>query len=356
MSPDLGPPLDPCGCCEGPPPAPPHVNRAGLPAIGYRLGTHGDFLERMLEAVRGSRLDALSTREPDDPTVALMDAWAVVADVLTFYQERIANEGFLRTATERRSLLELAREIGYELRPGVAAEVLLAFTVDDAPGAPPAAEVPRGTKVLSVPEPGKQPQTFETIESIDARAERNAMRPLMRRTQTLHADAARVLLQGFGLGLSKGEELLVKTPGSEPRLVTVLDVSEDPELGATVVDLKSPAGVPRYRPTHRVRGRIDPDRQIPFDAAAVDRWIVRKRWEEGELQAFIAAHGWDLDVVREHLAARAAQPRTSQGGPDDGVFAFRETLGFFGRSAPRWDDLPAPAEGTKPPTWEATTI
>ena len=42
-------------------------------------------------------------------------------DVLTFYQERIANEGYLRTATERRSMLELARAIGYELSPGVAA-------------------------------------------------------------------------------------------------------------------------------------------------------------------------------------------------------------------------------------------
>ena len=40
--------------------------------------------------------------------MALIDACACVADVLTFYQERIANEGFLRTATERRSVLELA--------------------------------------------------------------------------------------------------------------------------------------------------------------------------------------------------------------------------------------------------------
>ena len=41
--------------------------------------------------------------------------------MLTFYQERIANEAYLRTATERVSLLELARLIDYELRPGVAA-------------------------------------------------------------------------------------------------------------------------------------------------------------------------------------------------------------------------------------------
>ena len=37
---------------------------------------------------------------------------------------------------ERRSILELARLIGYELHPGVAASTFLAFTLDDTPGAP----------------------------------------------------------------------------------------------------------------------------------------------------------------------------------------------------------------------------
>jgi len=63
----------------------------------------------------------LKTRDPSDPAIALLDSWALVADVLSFYQERIANEGYLRTALERRSVLELARLIGYQLRPGVAA-------------------------------------------------------------------------------------------------------------------------------------------------------------------------------------------------------------------------------------------
>ena len=61
----------------------------------------------------------------------MLDAWAAVADVLTFYQERIANEGYLRTATERRSVLELARLVGYQPRPGVASSVYLAYTLDD---------------------------------------------------------------------------------------------------------------------------------------------------------------------------------------------------------------------------------
>ena len=97
--------------------------------------------------------------------------------MLTFYQERIANEGFLRTATERRSVLELARAIGYELKPGVAASVYLAFTVEDAPGAPGVCTLAAGTPVQSVPPQGKLPQVFETSDELVARAEWNALLP-----------------------------------------------------------------------------------------------------------------------------------------------------------------------------------
>ena len=123
-----------CDCCEGTQKLTPMAtaNRPGLDALSYRVGTHAAFLATMkarlstmamevLPAQAGSGnatstqtgaiypLRGLTTREANDPAIALLDSWATVADVLTFYQERIANEGYLRTATERRSVLELAR-------------------------------------------------------------------------------------------------------------------------------------------------------------------------------------------------------------------------------------------------------
>ena len=94
--------------------------------------------------------------------VAVPHPSATVADILTFYSERIANESFLRTATERRSVVELARAIGYELNPGVAASALLAFTIEEAKGAPGYGAIARGTTVQSLPGPGEKAQTFET--------------------------------------------------------------------------------------------------------------------------------------------------------------------------------------------------
>src|SRR2546426_6379432 len=132
--------LNDCGCCEGVSGETPAevVNRPGLSAIAYRVGTHSQFKETMLARLSGSgdrALAGLTTRDDDDFSIALLDAWATIDDVLTFYQERIANEAYLRTATERLSVLELARLIDYQLRPGVAASTYLAFALEEAPGA-----------------------------------------------------------------------------------------------------------------------------------------------------------------------------------------------------------------------------
>ena len=108
--------LNDCGCCEGISTETPAklYNRPGLSAIAYRVGTHARFRETLHARLSGSSqpaLGGLTTRDNDDFSIGLLDAWATVGDVLTFYQERIANEAYLRTATERLSVLELARLI-----------------------------------------------------------------------------------------------------------------------------------------------------------------------------------------------------------------------------------------------------
>ncbi|HSG38115.1 MAG TPA: hypothetical protein VLE27_00635, partial [Thermoanaerobaculia bacterium] len=171
-----------CGCCEGVEPLTPQTiaNRPGLDALSYRVGTHSTFLETMTARLSSEALAGLTSRESSDPSLALLDAWAVVGDVLSFYQERIANEGYLRTATERRSVLELARLVGYAPRPGVASSVYLAYTLD--PG--PEALIPAGAASRSVPGPGELPQVFETMEDLTARAVWNNLQVRLTRPQS----------------------------------------------------------------------------------------------------------------------------------------------------------------------------
>lgn len=246
----------PCGCCSGIEIITPEsdINRPGLKVLAYRVGTHATFLESMLARLSNLHLDAvgyplqqLTTRDPSDPSIALLDAWATVADVLTFYQERIANEGFLRTATERRSILELARLVGYRLRPGVASSVFLAFTVANGFKG----DIPAGTRAQSIPGTGETAQFFETSDKLAARDAWNNLKPRLTRPQVITpsgknpgdgtplatgADVIDTLyFQGISTNLKTGDALLLvfgddtsATPAQQVlRFVESVDVQAD---------------------------------------------------------------------------------------------------------------------------------
>ena len=201
-----------CGCCEGVTPLTPASieNPPGQAALAYRVGTHGQFKASMQAQIAGqSALNDLTTRDDDDASLALIDAWATTLDVLTFYQERIANEGYLRTAIERRSILELARSIGYEVRPGVAAGTYLAFELETTPGSPEKVTLAVGTKAQTIPGQDELPQTFETIEAIEARPEWNRLKVKTTKELLPVFGSRKVYLQGVTTQLKPGDGLLI---------------------------------------------------------------------------------------------------------------------------------------------------
>ena len=249
-----------CGCCAGVTALTPvdELNPPGQTELHYRVGTQARFVETQLARLATvPELQALTTRDRGDPALALLDAWASVLDVLSFYQERIVVEGYLRTATERRSVLELARAIGYELRPGVAASTFLAFSLETSPGAPAQARIDAGTKTQSVPAQDEKPQVFETLETLQARAAWNAIEVLSQEAVPPHWGGNTLYLQGQSTRLAPGDALLVigderrLKPGNENwdfrrvarvQVVPPLQPSADPLAGTTVVTLDRPLG------------------------------------------------------------------------------------------------------------------
>jgi hypothetical protein len=174
-----------CGCCGGTSVQTPQARDSspGLAAVPYRVGTWSSFNQSMLARLSSAdypALASLKTRDGDDFSIALLDASAMVLDVLSFYQERLANEGYLRTAQQARSLTELSRLIGYQPSPGVSASTYAAFTLKAAPGQTPdptsaPITIPQGTQVQSVPPQGQTAQTFETAADIQAKVDWNAL-------------------------------------------------------------------------------------------------------------------------------------------------------------------------------------
>ncbi len=274
-----------CGCCDGTPAGTPRVvaNRPGLSEVAYRSGTYGDFLAAMVAGLSRSDRPAmgrLRTRDADDPTIALLDAWAVACDVLTFYSERLANEAFLRTATERTSLQELGKLVAFRLGHGVAAETFLAFSLERPPAPPPldppdpglvtpavprALVLPERLRVQSVPGPGEQPQTFETVEGIEARPEWNAM-PVARTKPHLPVmNRVDAWLAGTGLNLARGDAILFASGDLvndrwDVRLLTEVEV----DLPGNRTHVRWEPGLGSFQPFNR-----------PADAPAA--FVLRRR-------------------------------------------------------------------------------
>jgi hypothetical protein len=207
-----------CGCCQGigtetPEPI---FNRPGLSAVSYRVGTHNTFKASLLAALSSSDLPALvglRTRDDSDFSIALLDAWATTLDILTFYQERIANESYLRTAVDAASVMGLAQLVGYRPAPGVAASAYLAFTLNSAPGSPDNVLIPSGTRVQSVPAPGQTPQVFETSADLTAVIAENAIPPQTTIPWALSAGLTALWFEGTGNNIKVGDVLLFVSQG-----------------------------------------------------------------------------------------------------------------------------------------------
>jgi predicted phage baseplate assembly protein len=283
-----------CGCCAGIEPVTPQptANRPGLDALAYRVGTHATFLATMkarlsnicvgpegeiCDGEGGAEngrypLKALTTRAADDPAIALLDGWATVGDVLTFYQERIANEGYLRPATERRSILELARLVGYRLRLGVASSVYLAFTLDNDQRT----EIPAGTRAQSLPGPDELPQPFETAEPLPARAEWNALKPRQTRAQPVDdrfwssSALPDLYVEGVNTGLKANDPLLfvLGLAANQQRVQRIQQVEPDTAANHTKVTLQTVAA-PVEAPFVRVEIRPFVDHYLDLEARGI---------------------------------------------------------------------------------------
>ncbi|HEX5732124.1 MAG TPA: hypothetical protein VF131_04735 [Blastocatellia bacterium] len=147
-----------CLCDEFEHPGKP-VIAAGLPALPRQLAGLPEYRLAMLRDIPlHLPLSGWRAREGDDLGVMLLEMWAYVLDILGFYDERIANETYLRTAVLRPSLRKLVELIGYQPRPALGASVILATIAD---GKKPVKLPPRSA-FRSGAFDGEPPQVFET--------------------------------------------------------------------------------------------------------------------------------------------------------------------------------------------------
>ena len=334
--------LSQCGCCEGQQARTPMAlyNRPGLSVIAYRVGSYADFrsgMQARLSASDQAALAGLRTRDDDDFTIALLDAWSVVSDVLTFYQERFINESYLRTATERLSVLEQARLIGYQLSPGVAASTYLAFTLEDPPGAPQQAvkqiTIETGVKVQSTPGPDEDPQVYETVEQVEARVEWNEIRPRLCQPQVLSATMHSIVFEGTDTRVKPGDTLLVNSGSMSTRQVN--QVSTDDKANTTRVDFNatpalSPSSYSTSCSVATVGSMDDLIGEVAADLGDTIKNVIKGCWKVEDIVALAELKDWDFDSVVDNINTLIESGSTST---TEGVYAFRQQAAVFGNNA-----------------------
>ena len=147
----------PCGAFQFPQAA---CNASGLPQLSYRVGDFTSFRYELLVPLPDeTELTAWRPGAGGDLGMQMVEWWAYLADILTFYNERIANEAYLGTALLPESVNHIVQLLGYRPKPALGAKGHLAALLTPSARAPMA--IPAGLQIQSKPGPGQQPQVFE---------------------------------------------------------------------------------------------------------------------------------------------------------------------------------------------------
>jgi hypothetical protein len=149
------------------------TNAPGLSRISYRVGDFNSFRRALLTPLMNpdgspaeQALNAWQASAGSDPAVPdlgimMAEWWAYISDILSFYNERIANEDYLRTAMLPDTPGGLVKILGYRPRPAIAATGTLAALVTPTVLPGQTVTLPLGLQFQSKPGPGLPPQTYE---------------------------------------------------------------------------------------------------------------------------------------------------------------------------------------------------
>lgn|SRR5579859_724499 len=198
------------------------LNPPGRLSIGYRVG---DFLA-FRNALLHPRADevALSTWSPTskgDLALQVIEWWAYVGDVLTLYNERIANRSYVQTADTAEAVARLVALLGYRRRPAIGATGAVGVR------AAKDLQLATGFQIQSKPVAGKKPQVFEVDVDSQVKAGDGISSIVVPSGSILLPDRQSILIQGKSATVKKGDQVLFLKPPEKPRPQKPMEQSYD---------------------------------------------------------------------------------------------------------------------------------
>src|SRR4029453_1299742 len=101
----------------------------GRTVIDYMARDYSSFLQSMRALIPEKMPQWTDYESEADFGNVLLQLFAHMGDILSYYQDRVANESFLGTAQERGSVIQHLRLIGYRLSTAAPASATLTLTV-----------------------------------------------------------------------------------------------------------------------------------------------------------------------------------------------------------------------------------
>jgi hypothetical protein len=263
------------------------------------VGDYALFRHALLRARAGeTELTNWRPGASGDLAVQMVEWWAYLADILTFYNERIANQDYLRTADLPESVKRLILLLGYRPRPGIGATGTLAALLSS----PKPITLPQGFQVQSKPGPGKQPQVFELDADTLVQPPDEVAADPVTSSSLLGSGGDSVLLQGTVSSIKVGDELLLLHNAWQ---------GTDHNFAVVVVQSVNQEKDPRGKSNTRVVFTSSP--ALPSNAAVGDYSLMRSTQ---------TAHLWtftDSTVISTIvLAAKSFARRNISGGGKGG--------------------------------------
>jgi hypothetical protein len=212
-------------------PAAPVIPRQ-VQTFDYQAKDYDSFLRAMLDLIP-SRAPGWRLRAEDDLGMALLELFAYVGDQLSYYQDRIHNEAYLRSAVQFESVRRLLSLVDYRMDPGSSARALLAVTTTA--GKPIAA----GYTVQTAPSGQRDAVTFEAAEGHIVYPELNDI--LLAADAPSNAARTQAVLAGeLDAFLAPGAWLFFQSPASGEWAQIAGALSVDHVLHTTTVTLRKP--------------------------------------------------------------------------------------------------------------------
>ncbi|HSE34287.1 MAG TPA: hypothetical protein VLA93_22125 [Pyrinomonadaceae bacterium] len=259
------------------------IIRAGLTEIPRQTGTFAEFRRALLRAIsirttaslenhplwslrylierdRDGLRETLASignwrgRHPEDFGMMLLEMWAYVCDLTSFYDDVLAHESYVRTARRRESLRKLVAPLGYIPRPAVSALAELAAFADGRQ----VVTLPVGTAFRSGAFDGNPPQVFELDVQTTIHPLLNEWSFLPIRPNTfgnIAFNLSTLLCEIGTVSVEEGDLVLVKvgTESHARMIASVADVQGADRLPYTAVTLSTWVPISAHQEVHDVK-------------------------------------------------------------------------------------------------------